>query len=71
MHPVTIRNITPFDAIDCKFQLLKAGLILDNDFTWKYFPSQWDNFTGVVGTRYAEFLFRDPALATFYQLKWT
>lgn len=71
MHSVTIRDITPFDAIDCKFQLLKAGLAINDDFTWRYFPSQWDSFTGVVGTRYAEFCFRDPAVATFYQLKWT
>ena len=44
---------------------------MEDDFTWKYVPSQWDNFTGVVGTRYVEFYFRDPAMATFYQLKWT
>jgi hypothetical protein len=71
MHPIRIRNVTAFDAVDLKFQLIKAGLVIEDDFTWKYFPSQWNNFTGVVGTRYVEFYFRDPMIATFYKLKWT
>jgi hypothetical protein len=71
MHSVIIRHVTPLDAVDMKLQLLQAGLVLDRDFSWKFFPNQWDSFSGVVGTRYAEFQFQDPALATFYQLKWS
>lgn len=70
MHPITIRNIGPFEAVDFKFQLLRAGLVMDDDFFWEYYPNKWDNFTGETSGKYAVFHFRDPATATFYQLKW-
>ena len=44
---------------------------MDDDFSWSYVPSKWDNFTGETHGKYAVFHFRDPAVATFYQLKWT
>ena len=71
MHPIRIRDVTPFGAVDLKFQLIRAGLVMEDDFTWKYVPSRWDNFTGETHDKYVEFYFRDSALATFYQLKWT
>lgn len=71
MHPITIRNVTPLDAVDLKFQLQRAGLVMNDDFTWRYIPAQWDSFTGITGGRLVEFNFRDSALATFYQLKWS
>ena len=71
MHTVTVRNVSPLDAVDMKFQLLRAGLVMDDDFTWRYVPLKWDSFTGLTGIRYVEFEFQDPALATFYQIKWT
>ncbi len=71
MHPVTISNIGPGEAIDFKGQLLEAGLVMNHDFFWKYHPSRWDNFTGKTGGNYAMFYFHDPATATFYQLKWS
>jgi len=43
---------------------------MNNDFFWKYHPNRWDNFTGITSGNYAVFYFRDPATATFYQLKW-
>jgi len=44
---------------------------MDDDFFWQYIPAKWDNFTGEVHGKYAVFHFREPANATFYQLKWT
>ncbi len=71
MHTIIIRDVTAFDAVDYKFQLLRAGLVMEHDFTWKYVPAQWDSFTGITGGKLVEFHFQDPAIATFYQLKWT
>jgi hypothetical protein len=39
------------------------------DFEWAYHPPQWDGFTH-ERPKHTVFSFRDPALATFYQLKW-
>lgn len=71
MHSITIRNVSAVDAVDYKFQLLRAGLVMEDDFTWRYVPAQWDSFTGITGGKLVEFYFRDPATATFYQLKWS
>jgi hypothetical protein len=71
MHPITIRGIGPFEAVGLKFELIQAGLIMDDDFFWQYIPAKWDNFSGEVHGKYAVFHFREPALATFYKLKWT
>ena len=71
MHPITITNVKPFDAIDYKMQLIEAGLVMNDDFSWSYFPPKWDNFTGETHGKYLVIEFRLEALATFYQLKWT
>jgi hypothetical protein len=39
------------------------------DFKWEYHPAVWDGFTR-KRQKHVMFSFRDPALATFYQLKW-
>ena len=59
-------------AIELKNQLLAAGLIIDQDFSWCYTQATYDNdgFNAVT-PKQALFEFQDPALATFYQLKWT
>jgi hypothetical protein len=69
MHRVVLREIEPARALELKAQLVQAGLIMDVDFEWKYHPPQWDGFTQEL-TNHTVFSFRDPALATFYQLKW-
>jgi hypothetical protein len=45
MHTVTIFNLTPDDAIKLKNQLLRDGLIMNQDFNWEYQPMKWDNFS--------------------------
>ena len=70
MHRVVISNIAVIEAVWLKDQLVQAGLIMDVDFEWAWHPPQWDGFTQEL-TNHTVFSFRDPALATFYQLKWS
>ena len=70
MHTVRVYNIEVFDAIDLKDQLITAGLVVDQDFEWAWITADYDQFTGWTRKKHAEFRFRDPAMATFYQLKW-
>lgn len=70
MHTVRVDNIEVFDAIDLKNQLILSGLIVDQDFEWAWITADYDQFAGWTRQKHAEFRFRDPALATFYQLKW-
>jgi hypothetical protein len=69
MHRVVISNIGPTEVWQLKDQLIRDGLIMHEDFEWAYHPSQWDGFTK-EHPNHTVFSFRDPALATFYQLKW-
>jgi hypothetical protein len=55
--------------LEFKAQLVRDGLVMHEDFEWEYHPSQWDGFTH-ERSKQTVFGFRDPALATFYQLKW-
>jgi len=70
MYRVVISNIAVIEALWLKDQLVQTGLIMDVDFEWEYHPPQWDGFTQ-ERPRHTVFSFRDPALATFYQLKWS
>jgi hypothetical protein len=72
MQQVVFENISATDAIGFKDQLIKDGLVMNKDFIWAYHKARHDDFG------YAEsipqmvvFRFEDPALATFYKLKWT
>lgn len=72
MHTVTIFNLTPDDAIKLKNQLLRDGLIMNQDFDWEYQPMKWDNFSYYPTLdRRAVFTFDQGSLASFYQLKWS
>jgi hypothetical protein len=68
---VLLEHITPTEAIEFKLQLVRDGLILDQDFCWAYHQAYYDNFSSdAVIPRHATFDFKDGATATFYQLKW-
>ncbi len=59
-------------AIELKDQLLSDGLVIDRDFVWKYTQAQYDNDgCTYVAPKQVTFEFQDPAMATFYQLKWS
>jgi hypothetical protein len=70
MHTVRVYNIEVYDAIDLKNQLITAGLVVDQDFEWAWITADYDQITGWTRKKHAEFRFWDPAMATFYQLKW-
>jgi hypothetical protein len=70
MHTIRVDNIEVYDAIDLKNQLILSGLIVDQDFEWAWITADYDQFAGWTRQKHAEFRFQDPALATFYQLKW-
>jgi len=69
MHRVVLREIEPARALELKAQLVRDGLIMHVDFKWEYHPAVWDGFTR-KRQKHVMFSFRNPALATFYQLKW-
>jgi hypothetical protein len=69
MHRVVLREIEPARALELKAQLVRDGLIMHVDFKWEYHPPVWDGFSQEQA-KHVVFSFTDPALATFYQLKW-
>ena len=71
MHTVRIEHIAPMAAVGLKNQLTASGLVIDQDFTWRYTQARYDNDGySAVTPKQVTFEFRDPAMATFYQLKW-
>lgn len=71
MHLVVVENVSVTVAIDLKNELLGAGLVLNEDFQWAYMHPITDSYayTQVTPSR-VEFEFKDPAMATFYSLRW-
>jgi len=70
MYTVRVHNIEVFDAIDLKNQLIQTGLIMDRDFKWFWITADYNDVEGWTRQKHAEFEFQNPAVATFYQLKW-
>ena len=72
MFAVVIENVDANQAIDMKNQLLKDGLMINQDFTWHYQQARWDNFSqDSVVTKHVRFSFAQEYLAVFYRLKWS
>lgn len=71
MTPVQILHVNAIRALELRDQLIDAGLVMDQDFEWEYRQAEYDNFSShAVIPRNVTFKFRDPVLATYYQLKW-
>ena len=70
MHTVRVHNIEVYDAIDLKNRLIQEGLVMNRDFKWTWITAEYNDVEGWARQKHAEFRFHDPALATFYQLKW-
>ena len=66
---IVLAGCYPVEAMTRKNELIDAGLVLDQDFCWAYRASEYDGFT-MNRDRHAVFVFRDPAMASFYRLKW-
>ena len=57
-------------ALELVDQLRQSGLVMGQDFVWQYQKSGYSEGNKHVPAS-VTFEFRDPALATFYQLKWS
>jgi hypothetical protein len=74
---VVFEDIGAARGMEMAWSLRDAGLVLDKDFTWCYIPKAADPVTinelTLFGKNVRKVIigFRDPALATFYQLKWS
>jgi len=66
---VKIDCSNPFQAIEYKNQLVADGLEMNRDFWWRWQQNKYDGFSYQENS-YAEFEFANPALASFYRLKW-
>ena len=70
-HQVRIEQASPDDGIRWNRELASSGLVPGKDYVWRYQQAQYDNFGLYNSTpRAVIFEFQDPALATFYKLKW-
>jgi hypothetical protein len=58
-------------ALALKHQLDLDGLIVNQDYEWRYQKPVYDEFSWTDSeVSHVTFTFRNPSLATFYQLKW-
>lgn len=73
MYPVKVLHVNAVRALELRDQVLDHGLIQEQDFTWAYSQATYnyndDGFSAVT-PRQVEFRFQDPAMATFFSLKW-
>jgi hypothetical protein len=61
----------PQQALALKHQLDLDGLIVNQDYEWRYQKPVYDEFAWTNSEiSNVTFTFKNPALATFYQLKW-
>lgn len=81
---VVFKGANASSGIAMAHELRSAGLTLDKDFTWQYIPEGMVTFNNTLTlSSYTEdyheaqlqkkqviIQFRNPALATFYSLKW-
>jgi hypothetical protein len=57
-------------AVELKEQILSAGLVLYEDFTWEYRPDPYDGYDDSLHAHpEVRFIFRDPAQETFFRMK--
>ena len=60
------------EALSLKHQLDADGLVVNQDYTWRYQKPVYDEFAWTDSeVSHVTFTFRNPALATFYKLKWS
>jgi hypothetical protein len=58
-------------ALAAKHQLDLDGLVVNQDYTWRYQKPVYDEFAWADSeVSHVTFTFRNSSLATFYQLKW-
>lgn len=72
-NKLTLSDITASEALLYKEQLNQAGLIVNQDYTWRYQPVKYNGDWSMYPIEHSqvEFDFADAAVASFYRLKWT
>ena len=60
------------EALALKHQLDVDGLVVNQDYTWRYQKPVYDEFAWTDSeVSSVTFTFKQASLATFYQLKWS
>ena len=69
---VVFEGATASRGMEMAYALRSAGLVLDKDFTWAYIPKAAEDEWILFEKNISKVIigFKDPALATFYSLKW-
>lgn len=70
---VVFEGATASQGLELAARLRLAGLVLNQDFTWAYIPKTLDSNEWTMFEKNVSLViigFQDPALATFYSLKW-
>lgn len=72
LNALTITNISAAEAIGLKMDLDRGGLVVEQDYTWRFQPVKYtDGFSATpMSESQVVFEFTDPAMASFYKLKW-
>ena len=74
-YEVVIEGATAVRAIEMAHALRGDGLVLNKDFTWAWMPKDSIVVGGterwILDQKRVTIGFQDPAMATFYQLKWS
>lgn len=72
MNSITITKISAAEAIALKADLDQSGLVLNHDYTWRFQPVKYNNDFSTYAVEESQVLFEftDPAMASFYKLKW-
>lgn len=59
------------EAMNFLDMVKQHGLIIEQDFSWSFVPSKYDGWDDDTHTQpFVEFVFKDSAMATFFQMKW-
>lgn len=69
---IILTKVTAQDALLYKQQLVNDGLVLNQDYTWRYQPVKYNNdwSTQPIEQSQVAFEFKDETLASFYRIKW-
>lgn len=71
-NSVIVTKVSAVDAIALKNELTHSGLAIEQDYIWRYQPVKYDTWgSNTLQESQVTFEFVDPALASFYRLKWT
>jgi len=72
MNSITITKISAQEAIALKADLEQSGLVLNHDYTWRFQPVKYNNDFSMYAVEESQVLFEfaDPAMASFFKLKW-